>query len=99
MRHPPNTVKRKIHVRLRLTCVFPTCIVCRMDIIAHIRANGLNVAEVCRRAGISRQTFYAAIKPHANAKRNTLAAIARETGLAMEDIGGEGPRITMEGQA
>ena len=58
-----------------------------MDIIAHIRDSGKTVVGVCREAGITRQTFYSAIKPGANPKRKTLEAIARATGLPMDQIG------------
>ena len=58
-----------------------------MDIIAHIRASGKTVVGVCREAGITRQTFYTAIKPGANPKRETLKAIARATGINMDQIG------------
>ena len=58
-----------------------------MDIIAHIRDSGKTVVQVCREAGVTRQTFYSAIKPGANPKRETLKAIASATGLAMDQIG------------
>lgn len=60
-----------------------------MNIITHIRDSGKTVAQVCREAGITRQTFYSAIKPGSNPKRETLRAIAAVTGLAMEQIGEE----------
>jgi DNA-binding phage protein len=52
-----------------------------MDIIAHIRESGKSVSQVCRDAGVSRETFYATIKPGANPRLDTITAIARAAGL------------------
>lgn len=57
-----------------------------MDVIAHIRANGKSVRGICAEAGISRPTFYAAIKPGSNAQLETLLAIAKATGLTVAQI-------------
>lgn len=63
------------------------CNIPGMDIIDHIRSSGKTVVQVCREAGVTRQTFYSAIKPGSNPKRETLRAIASATGLAMDQIG------------
>jgi probable addiction module antidote protein len=57
-----------------------------MDIIAYIKRNGKTVTQVCREAGVSRETFYATIKPGSNPSFNTLTAIARAAGLSIHDI-------------
>ena len=58
-----------------------------MNILAHIKNSGKTVTQFCEEAGITRQTFYAAIKPGSNPKRKTLEAISSTSGLAMENIG------------
>jgi DNA-binding phage protein len=57
-----------------------------MNIIEHIRATGKTVTEVCKEAGITRETFYTVIKPGGNPKIETIVAIARATGLTPADI-------------
>jgi DNA-binding phage protein len=57
-----------------------------MDIIAHIKASGKTVAQVCREADVSRETFYATIKPGANPRLETITALARATGLSASQI-------------
>lgn len=57
-----------------------------MDIIGHIRTSGKTVAGVCREAGVTRQTFYAVIKPGTNTQLHTLEAIARAAGLKPSQI-------------
>lgn len=52
-----------------------------------LKDSGKTVVQVCREAGVTRQTFYSAIKPGSNPKRETLKAIASATGLAMDQIG------------
>ena len=57
-----------------------------MNVIEHIRADGKTVVGVCRAAGISRQTFYTAIRPGSSPHMDTLRAIANATGLTPVQI-------------
>jgi DNA-binding phage protein len=57
-----------------------------MHIISYIRESGKTVADVCREAGITRATFYSAIKPGSNPGVKTLEAIAQATGLTVEQV-------------
>ena len=76
-----------LHTSNPLDTFRQTCNSPGMDIIGHIRASGKTVVQVCREAGVTRQTFYSAIKPGSDPKRKTLKAIADAVGIAMEEIG------------
>ena len=57
-----------------------------MNIIAHIKDSGKTVVQVCREAGVTRQTFYSVIKPGGNPKMETIRSIARAAGVSPSDI-------------